>query len=124
MRFILVSEWTDGLGLCFTVECKECRVLWNTANQYYEVVPKKMCVCVVGNINEKPLGLMSGSLTKSSEQKNRNGVRQLCSALVTASSLIIVLYTEHGILEKPFSLEYLKSLNSSMYTARVSRERA
>jgi hypothetical protein len=64
-------------------------------------------LCVVGNINEKPLGLMSGSVTKSSERKNRNGVRQLSSALITASSLIIVLYTEHGIHEKPFSMEYL-----------------
>jgi hypothetical protein len=79
---------------------------------------------VVGNMNEKPLGLMSGSLTNSSEQRNRNGVRQLSSALITASSLIIVLYTEHGIHEKSFSWEYLKSLNSSMYTAPVSRERA
>ena len=26
-------------------------------------------VCVVGNINEKPLGILSGSLIKSSEQK-------------------------------------------------------
>jgi len=25
-------------------------------------------LCVVGNINEKPSGLMSGSMTKSSEQ--------------------------------------------------------
>jgi len=63
-------------------------------------------------------------MTKSSGQKNRNGVRQLSSTLITASPLIIVLYAEHGIHEKPFILECLKSLNSSMYTARVSRERA
>jgi hypothetical protein len=44
LRFVLVSKWTDGLGLSFTVECMECRVLWNTANQYYKVVPK-ISVC-------------------------------------------------------------------------------
>jgi len=44
LRFVLVSEWNDGLGLCFTVECKECRVLWSTANHYYKVVQKDMCV--------------------------------------------------------------------------------
>jgi len=79
--------------------------------------------CAVGNINEKPLGIMSRSVIKILEQKNRNGVRQLSSALITASSLTIVLYIEHSIREKPFSVEYLK-LNSSMYTTRVSRERA
>jgi len=80
--------------------------------------------CAVGNINEKPLGILSRSVIKILEQKNRNGVRQLSSALTTAGSLIIVLYIEHSIHEKPFSVEYLKSLNSSMYTTRVSRERA
>ena len=44
--FVLVSEWCFGLGLCFTVECKECRVLWNAAKQYYKVAPKSICVCV------------------------------------------------------------------------------
>jgi hypothetical protein len=44
--FVIVIEWTDNLVLNFADVGKEDQVLWDTANKYYKVTPKKNGVWV------------------------------------------------------------------------------